>query len=117
MTHLACDSYIKKSLKEGERIRRASSKGTIELVEMLEDTPIPKLEAQFWTESMNKEKLQLLARTVALRDMKNVIVSAMVVNNGLIDSRLKENHSEPQDVPELTSWLEEADSRIIPHIN
>ena len=116
MTHLVCDSYIEKSLKEGKRIRRACSDGTIEVVVMTEETPIPKQETQFWAESNNKVKLQQLARTVALRDMTDVIVSG-VVNNELKEPQIKEKDAEPRDVPELSSWLEEADSRIIPHVN
>ena len=59
----------------------------------------------------------MLARALTLRDLKNVIVSAMVVNNELTEPKLKENNSEVREVPELSSWLEEADSRIVPHIN
>jgi len=117
ITDIVCDSYIEKSLKEGEHIRRACPEGTVEVADILEDTPIPKLEAQFWAESLNKENLQLLARTLALRDMKNVIVSGMVVNNELIAPKPKENDCAIVDVPELSSWLEEADSRIVPLIN
>ena len=47
----------------------------------MEYTSIQKLEAQFWVEFMNKVKLQLFARILALLDMKDVIVSDMVVNN------------------------------------
>ena len=74
------------------------SEGLIEVVEILEYTSIQKLEAQFWVEFMNKVKLQLFARILALPDMKDVIVSAMVVNIELIDARLIENHSQPHDV-------------------
>ena len=117
LVHLSRDSYIELSLKEGERIRRACSEGTIEVVEMFEDTPIPKQESQFWAASNNKVKLQLLAGEVALRDKSDVLVSAMIVNNELKEAKLKENGTAPRVVPELSSWLEEADSRIIPHVN
>ena len=77
---------------------------------------MPKGIQQFWAKSSNKEKLQLLAREVGLRRFENVVVSGRVVNNELIMPKGRFGQSEPQELPELASWFEEADDRIIPHI-
>ena len=113
MTHIVYDSYVEHSLKEGERIRRAGE-GTIDILQIKEDTPLPKQMSQFWALSSNKVKLELLSRDIALRDISNVMVSGMVINDELLSPKVRQNGSPPIDIPELCSWLEEADSRIPP---
>ena len=72
---------------------------------------------QFWALSSNKIKLELLSRELALRDLSNVLVSGMVINDELISPILRQGGFPPKDIPELSSWLEEADSRIPALIN
>ena len=111
MTLIAYDSYVELSLKEGERLRRACE-DTIDVIEIKEDTPLPKQMPPFWALSSNKVKLQLLSRKVALRDIPNIVISGMVVDDELLPAQISENGFPPQDLPELSSWIEEADSRI-----
>ena len=64
--------------------------------------------SQFWALSSNTVKLELRS----LRDISKVIVSGMVINDELLPPKIRQNGSPPKDLPELCSWLEEADSRI-----
>ena len=47
MTLIAYGSYLKRSLKEGERLCRAAD-GTIDIIEIKRDTPLSKQMPQFW---------------------------------------------------------------------
>ena len=111
MTLIAYDSYLERSLKEGERLRRAAD-GTIDIIEIKRDTPLPKQMPQFWALPSNKVKLELLSREMALENISNVVISGMVVNDEQVSARIKQPDSPARDVPELNSWVEEADSRI-----
>ena len=71
---------------------------------------------QFRTLSSNKFKLELLSRDLTLRDISNMVLSGMVINDELISPRIKQNESPLADLPELSSWIEEADSRIPPPV-
>ena len=71
---------------------------------------------KFWLSSLNKQNLQLLARRVTERDMKNVVLTGMVVNEELIPAKLKKGQSAEVDVSILNNWQEEADCRIISHV-
>ena len=100
MTHMAYDSYVEISLREGERLRRACD-GTIDIIEIKEDTPLPKQMPQFWALSSNKVKLELLSREMALWDLSNVLVSGMVINDELISPKIRQNDS---PLHSLTGW-------------
>ena len=39
------------------------------------ESPIPQQILKFWAGSKNKENIQLLAKKIALRDLRNIIVS------------------------------------------
>ena len=54
-----------------------------------ESVPIPQQMDKFWASSMNKENLQLVAREVAERDLEDVVVSGMVINEERLPARLK----------------------------
>ena len=45
-----------------------------------------------------------------------MVLSGMVINDELISPRMKQNESLLADLPELSSWIEEADSRIPPPV-
>ena len=111
MTYIVYDSYVEHSLKEGERIRRACE-GTIDILQIKEDTPLPKQMSQFWALSSNKVKLELLSRDIALRDITKVIVGGMLINDELLSPKIRQNGSPPKDLLKHCSWLEEGDSKI-----
>ena len=113
MTLFAYDSYVENSLKEGERLRRAAD-GTIDIIEIKKDTPLPKQMPQFWALPSNKVKLEQLSREMAMDQCDNVLISGMVINDELVTPQIKQPGSPPCDLPELSSWIEEADSRIPP---
>ena len=113
MTLFAYDSYIEISLKEGERLRRAAD-GTIDIIEIKKDTPLPKQMPQFWASPSNKVKLEQLSREMVMDECDNVMISGMVINDELVTPKIKQPGSPPRDLPELASLIEEADSRIPP---
>lgn len=117
ITHIVFDSYRELSIKEGERIRRAGEHSAIELAVVDESVPIPHQMDKFWASSVNKQNLQLLARDVGERDLQDVVLSGMVVNEELISARLKLNGSPASDLSLLNNWQEEADCRIINHVH
>ena len=76
--------------------------------------PIPQQHEKFWASASNKQNLQLLARDVAQRDLPYV-VSGTVVNDEVIPALVKTSDGTVTEVPELTSWIEEGDCRLVPH--
>ena len=70
---------------------------------------------KFWTCSPNKEKLQLLVRKIAVSSLQNLTLSSMVVNDEIIPS-LHKSDQQLSSIEELNCWEEEADSRVIIHI-
>ena len=117
MIHIIFDSYNELSIKEGERIRRAGENSAVDLAIMDETVPIPHQLDKFWASTVNKQNLQLLARDVGERDLQDVVLSGMVVNEELISARLKQNGSPASDPSILSNWQEEADCRIISHVH
>ena len=115
MFHVVFDSYNDFSIKNGERAR-CGNQTAIDLAGITEHIPIPHQMNKFWPSSLNKQNLQLLARQVAERDMKNVVLTGMVVNEELIPPKLKKGQSAEVDVSILNNWQEEADCRIISHV-
>ena len=110
------DSYRELSIKEGEQVRRAGEISALNLAHVGESVPIPQQMDKFWASSMNKENLQLVAREVEERDLEDVVVSGMVINEERLPARLKTcGSSATEEVPSLSNWQEEADSRIISH--
>ena len=115
--HIVFDSYCELSVKKGERICRAADcGGEIDVITLSESVPIPKQVEKFWASGKNKQALQILARTVSLRDFKNVVVSGMVVNEEILQAMAQEDLGTAINVPELSNWQEEADNRLISHI-
>ena len=87
----------------------------VDLISLSEEVPIPKQVDKFWASGRNKEQLQELVSKVVSRDMQHVVVSGMVRDGELTSAKLVEN-SNVSDIPELSNWHEEADCRIIPHV-
>ena len=50
------------------------------------------------------------------RDLQYVIMSGMVIDEEIVSAILKQKGSNIRDVPQLNNWQEEADSRVISHV-
>ena len=87
----------------------------VDLISISEKVPIPKQVDKFWASGRNKEQLQELVSKVVSRDMQHVVISGLVRDGEVILAKLVENNN-VSDIPELSNWQEEADCRIIPHI-
>ena len=123
--HIVYDSYIEDSIKESERCRR-------NLVQPLDfygidmSSKMPVQTDRFWASNINKQELQKLSRSylqeVSQSEKKDIVLS------GYVDHELKEmqcveiqineqtGDSKEIVIEELCSMLEEADTRIIPHL-
>lgn len=114
------DSYIGSSLKEGERKRRTDCE-PLELVNLSLDTKIPVQIDRFWASPMNKNALQMVSRDffiqIAVEEKLTVVLSGYVGNSSE-EIKCKEYRPDGEFVTrdELTSCLEEADIRLIPHV-
>ena len=63
---------------------------------------IPQQHEKFWVSASNKQNLQLLAHNVAQRELTDVIVSGMVVNDEVIPGVVKTSDG-VTEVQDLTS--------------
>ena len=111
--HFLFDSYVQFSLKDSERLRRLDGVEGLDIIEMDGNTPVPVLVDRFWASELNKENIQLLFRNSQSSPDKNidVIFSSMIIDGELISAR-----SKSENIPKLDNWLEEADFKVIPHI-
>ena len=118
--HIVFDSYVSKSLKGSERERRAGD--TLELAKIDAKTKVPTQMEKFWGSSSNKVKLQSFFAETALKIARenniNIVLSGTVVDDNVQPCRAYIiNHEEHVDIELLKSSIEEADNRIIPHVN
>ena len=93
------DSYIKSSLKEGERMQRTDSTG-IDIIGMSSDTPIPQQLEKFWASEVNKKNLQLLVRDMVCNKAcgkTSIIVSSVVSDDEVLPAKV----SGGEEIPEL----------------
>ena len=112
--HLVLDSYIEMSLKEGERLRRGDEATGIAIIDMSRDTPIPQQLNKFWASEENKRNLQLLVRDIVCNDVcANPIIASSVVSDNEALPAIKFGN---EDIPELLNWIEEADARVVAHV-
>ena len=115
------DSYIEKSVKECERQRRATN-DPVEFVNLTRTSSIPVQLDKFWSCCQNKEKLQNLSRQFFVSKSRDgnmkLILSGCVTNNNDVISivEILEQDKQLTIREDLTNQLEEADVRIIPHI-
>lgn len=86
MTHIIFDSYIDCSTKDGERTRRSTRDSSVDLSALNESVPIPHQLEKFWNSSLNEQNLQLFARHVGERDLRDVVLSGMIVDEELVSA-------------------------------
>ena len=120
LMHIIFDSYRHDSLKGPERDRRGSS--SIELAKITRETPIPRQINKFWSSTDNKVLLQNFISAQFLESAKKM--KCNIVLSGILEDQVERpcqrfisDTCQCVEVPELKSCIEEADHRIIPHIN
>ena len=57
-----------------------------------------------------------MGRYIALREFDDIVVSGIVLNEEVHSAKAQINRRSEIEVPELSNWQEEADSRLISHI-
>ena len=85
---------------------------------MSADSSTPQQAELFWASVENKRSIQRLCREIIFNkksDRPLMYVSSVIENNEILPA-LKAN-GEPNGVPELSNWIEEADSQVIVHVN
>ena len=112
--HLVFDSYIENSLKESEFKRRTDEAKGIEIIGMTKDTPVPKQPDKLWA-SEHKRNIQKLCRDIIRNNVTDnpAIKTSSVVSDGKV---LPGQMTGGKEIPELLSWIEEADARLIVHV-
>ncbi|KAL8622995.1 hypothetical protein ACOMHN_027116 [Nucella lapillus] len=113
--HLVLDSYIELSLKEGERMRRRADVTPIDIIGMNANTPIPRQLDKFWASEKNKQNLNLLVRDMVSNRAEGnpVIIASSVICD---DEVLPAKAAGGEEIPDLHSWIEEADARLVVHV-
>ncbi|KAH3870573.1 hypothetical protein DPMN_033761 [Dreissena polymorpha] len=102
------------SLKEGEWLWRGDEATGIAIIDMIRDTPIPQQLNKFWASEENKRNLQLLVRDIVCNDVcANPIIASSVVSDNEALPAIKFGN---EIIPELLNWIEEADARIVTHV-
>ena len=119
--HIIFDSYLAVSIKGSEREKRGA-RGSIRLAEIGDQTPIPVQIEKFWSCSQNKVILQEFAKEKLLKlacdHSVRIVVSGTVSDE---EAPTPGQAFSPETgvtslIPDLSSHLEEADHRIILHI-
>ena len=119
--HIVFDSYQEKSLKESTRNSRSNS--PMEILKIDNLTPIPKQMDKFWSSSKNKELLQCYVRfnfAQLIKETKQELVLSGFQVNGEQQPCLllsDANQHEENSIDYLKCDIEEADQRLIRHLN
>ena len=118
--HIVYDSYLENSLKGHERLRRSAEVEPIEFVNLSKQSPVPVQLERFWACSVNKVNLQSISRKFFAEMSQNngmtvVLSSCVTESDGVLNCEMfcGDAHS---IIPELNSEIEEADARLIPHL-
>lgn len=115
-THLVLDSYLQMSVKEGERARRSNPASGIKIIGMNRATPVPQQLEKFWASVDNKRELQQLVRDMVrtgVHGTSTIIVSSVVSDEEVLPAII----SGGEEIPDLLSWIEEADARLVVHVD
>ena len=113
--HLVQDSYIEQSLKECERMKRSDGTHGLEIIDMSSETPVPVVPEKFWSSEENKRKIQLLFCDIVRDEVyrnQTIITSSVIIDGEVKSAR----YSSGEEIPELMNYIEEADSKIIVHL-
>ena len=114
------DSYLEDSIKECERIRRRSSCETLEFVNLSIDSPLPVQMNRFWASGHNKQAIQEISRiffkNLSRKSPCRIVLSGYVDDSEGVKPCVELCEGNEQACPDLDSEIEEADSRIIPHV-
>ncbi len=118
-TDFTMDSYSAGSIKDSERQRRTKVR-PIEIASVEKDTPLPVGMDTFWSSNTNKSSLEKLLYD----QLADLSVSAPLTVPTIISQIygsddhpcVKVEQGEQTEQAHLNSDLDEADSRIIPHI-
>ena len=106
-------------MKGAERDRGAWD--VLELTKIDSKTKVPTQMEKFWGSSSNKVKLQSFfsetALEIARENNVNIVLSGTVVDDDVQPCKAIINRQEYSDIELLKSSIEEADGRIIPHVN
>ena len=115
------DSYLEDSIQECERIRRRCRYEPLQFMNLKATSPIPVQIDCFWACGKNKEALQLLSRNLfkgmCYGKQLRIILSGYVTNADAMRLCIQVNQEATVTLrPDLDSSLEQADCRIIPHV-
>ncbi|KAH3840202.1 hypothetical protein DPMN_113647 [Dreissena polymorpha] len=101
-------------LKEGKRLRRGDEATGIALIDMSRDTPIPQQLNKLWASEENNRDLQKLVRDIVCNVVcaNPIIASSVVFDNKTLPAIKFGN----EVIPELYNWIEEADARVVAHV-
>ena len=84
---------------------------------MSESSETPQQKELFWASENNKRNLQKLLRSTALhRPTTPILYLSSMIEDGELLPAIKAN-GDPDGIPELSEWIEEADEQIILHVN
>ena len=114
------DSYITKSIKYGERQRRAFSIEPLVSVNLQETSFILEQMETFWADGSNKENLQEMSRhyfhNKSAGHNVDIILSGYLSNKNDSFKCIQITNVVTNERPDLDNHIEEADMRIIPYI-
>ena len=98
-------------------MRRCDGDKGIDIVDMTAGSPIPQQKDLFWASDNNKINLQKLLREIAQTrsDTQVIFLSSMIEDGELLPAI--QAIGDPDCIPQLTQWIEEADVQIIIHVN
>ena len=114
------NSYLEDSIKECERICRHSSCEPLEFLNLKTTMSIPVQVDRFWACGKNKEAIQEIShdffKSVSSKSQHSIVLSGYVTDLEGIKPCIEQYQGDLQTCPDLDSMIEEADSRIILHI-
>ena len=118
--HIVYDSYIDDSIKEAEGIKRAKESDPLEYTDLSLQSPLPVQLDRFWACSRNKEKIQALSKSFfsdkSKVSNKTIILSGYTSNSWESFPADKYIEGSNNILTEFELPIEEADLRIIPHV-
>ena len=113
------DSYLERSIKESERLHRCEVQ-PIDVINLTLESTMPVELESFWGSATNKYQLQTISREYftkkSLECNQDIILSGYVTDAEGEHNAIAVINGSVMPKSELNSFIEEADSRMIPHI-